>query len=138
MSEEPALTGGDVRVERIPTARPVQARRDTGPIEKRTAHRRRAEMKVEFTQGALHGTGITGDMSPRGMFVRSTQIPGTGPMLRLRINLPEGRTLALTGRVVPGSTAISSAGTQPGFGLRLAEDSPEYEDLVSWLRHKPK
>ncbi len=138
MTDEPAATGGDVRGERIPTARPVQARRDTGPIEKRTAHRRRAEMKVEFTQGALHGTGITGDMSPRGMFVRSTQIPGTGPMLRLRINLPEGRTLALTGRVVPGSTAISSAGTQPGFGLRLAEDSPEYEDLLSWLRHKPK
>lgn len=123
---------------RILTARPVQARRDTGPIEKRTARRRRAEVTVEFSQGALHGTGTTGDVSHRGMFVRSTQIPGTGPMLRLRVNLPEGRTLALTGRVVRGSTAISTAGASSGFGLRLAEDSPEYEDLVSRLRDKRK
>jgi hypothetical protein len=72
------------------------------------------------------------------MFVRSTRIPGTGPMLRLRVNLPEGRTLTLTGRVVRGSMAISSAGASSGFGLRLTEDSPEYEDLVSRLRDKPK
>src|SRR6202023_1745063 len=34
---------------RIPTARPIQARRDTGPVEKRTARRRKAAGKVEFT-----------------------------------------------------------------------------------------
>jgi hypothetical protein len=135
ISEGTFAPGWDPRgAARIPTARPVQPRRDTGPIEKRTAHRRRAEVKVEFTQGALHGTGITGDVSPRGMFVRSTRIPGTGPMLRLRVNLPEGRTLALMARVVRGSTAISSAGASSGFGLRLAEDSPEYEDLIRRLR----
>ncbi len=144
-SPAPTISEDTVAVEegprgaaRMPTARPVQARRGTGPIEKRTARRRKAEVKVEFTQGALRGTGITGDVSPRGMFVRSTQIPGTGPMLRLRVNLPEGTTLVLTGRVVRGSTAIASAGTSPGFGLRLAKDSPEYEDLVSRLRDKPK
>ena len=137
--EETLATGGGPRgAASIPTARPVQARRDTGPIEKRTARRREAEMKVEFTQDALHGTGIIGDVSPRGMFVRSTRIPGTGPMLRLKVNLSEGRTLVLTGRVVRGSTPISSAGTSPGFGLRLAEESPEYEDLVSRLRDKLK
>lgn len=139
ISEETVAACGDLRgAARIPTARPVQARRDTGPIEKRTARRRRAEVKVEFRQGALHGTGITGDVSPRGMFVRSTRIPGTGPMLRLTVNLPEGRTLTVTGRVVRGSMAISSAGASSGFGLRLTEDSPEYEDLVSRLRDKPK
>jgi hypothetical protein len=120
--------------DRIPTARPVQPRRDTGPVEKRTAHRRRAEMKVEFTQGGVSGTGVTGDLSPRGMFVRSAQVPSTGPMLRLKVSLPEGRTLSLTGRVVRGSTTISSARVAAGFGLRLAEESPEYEDLISRLR----
>ena len=123
---------------RIPTARPVQTRRTTGPIEKRTARRRKAEVKVDFTQGDLHGTGITGDLSPRGMFVRSTRIPGTGPMVRLNVNLPEGRTLVLTGRVVRGSTAISSAGAPCGFGLRIAEELPDYQDLVSRLRDKTK
>jgi hypothetical protein len=123
---------------RVPTARPVQTRRDTGPIEKRTAHRRRAQVSVEFTQGGVCGTGVTGDLSPRGMFVRTAQIPSTGPMLRLKVRLPEGRTLSLTGRVVRGSMAISSARAASGFGLQLAEDSPEYEDLVLRLRAIPK
>ncbi|HEY6928054.1 MAG TPA: PilZ domain-containing protein, partial [Thermoanaerobaculia bacterium] len=95
---------------RVPTARPVQARRDTGPIEKRTARRHKADVKVEFSQGDLHGTGVIGNVSPRGMFVRSTRIPGTGPMLRLKVNLPEGRTLHLTGRVVRDSAAIQAPG----------------------------
>ena len=133
-----AVAEGPRGADRILTARPVQARRDTGPIEKRTARRRRAEMNVEFSQGSLYGIGITGNVSPRGMFVNSARIPGTGPMLRLRVNLPEGTTLVLTGRVVRGSTAISSPGTSRGFGLRLAEDSLEYEDLVSRLRDKRK
>jgi PilZ domain-containing protein len=119
-------------------ARPVQARRDTGPIEKRTARRRKAEMRVEFTQGALAGTGVIGDLSPRGMFVRSGQIPSPGPTVRLKVNLPEGRTLVLNGKVVRDGATASSNGTSTGFGLRLASDSPEYEDLLARLRDKPK
>jgi hypothetical protein len=137
--DELVTTAGDVRSStRVPTARPVQARRDTGPIEKRTARRHKAQVNVEFTQGSLHGTGVIGDVSPRGMFVQSTRIPGTGPMLRLKVNLPEGRTLHLTGRVVRDAPSIKSPGSSCGFGLRLAEDSPEYEELVSRLREKPK
>lgn len=123
---------------RIPTARPVQARRNTGPVEKRTSRRHKAEFNVEFIQEALHGIGTTSDLSPRGMFVRTPRIPGTGPKLRLTVNLPGGRTLVLTGKVVRGSVADSAAGASPGFGLRLAEDSMEYEDLLARLRNKPK
>lgn len=127
---------------RIPTARPVQTRRDTGPVEKRTARRRKAAVDVEFSQDTLHGTGVIDDLSPRGMFVRSTQIPTTGPMLRLKVNLPDGRTLALKGRVVRDSTEFASSSSAPraerGFGLRLAEDSADYEELVARLRNKPK
>jgi len=132
---EPGVSAAEARV---PTARPVQPRRDTGPVEKRTARRHQAEVPVEFTQGDIHGTGVTGNVSRRGMFVRSTQIPGTGPKVKLKVNLPEGRTLVLMGRVVRGSGPIKSSGPSSGFGLRLAEDSPEYQDLVSRLREKPK
>jgi hypothetical protein len=112
-------------------ARPVESRRrGIGTGEKRTARRRKAEMTVEFTQDALRGTGITGDISRRGMFVRSTRIPGTGPALRLTVNLPNGRKLFLTGRVVRAETAPPSVGSS-GFGLRLADDWPDYEDLFS-------
>jgi len=120
---------------RILTARPVQARRDTGAVEKRTARRRKADMTVEFTQGSLHGTGIIGDLSRRGMFVRSSRVPGSGPALRLTVNLPNGRKLELTGRVI--RTVTEPTRTAPsGFGLRLSEDSPEYANLVSLLRKK--
>jgi hypothetical protein len=127
---------------RVPAARPIQPRRDTGPVEKRTARRRKAAVDVEFCSDDVHGTGVIGDLSPRGMFVRSKSIPSPGPMLRLKVNLPDGRTLDLKGRVVRDSTALASSSSpangELGFGLRLAEDSPDYEELVARLRNKPR
>ncbi len=123
--------------DRILTARPVEARRrGAGTTDMRTARRREAEWTVEFSQGPLHGTGVIGDVSPRGMFVRSAQIPGTGPMVRMTVNLPEGRKLVLTGRVVRSAESISPSATPPGFGLRLADDWPDYEELLARLRKK--
>ena len=94
-----------------------------GTGEKRTSRRRPAEMAVEFTQDTLYGTGVTSDISRRGMFVRTTRTPGTGPIVRLTVHLPEGRKLFLTGKVV------RSARTDPGFGLRLSDEWPNFEDL---------
>jgi hypothetical protein len=122
--------------ERVPTARPLQARRDTGPVEKRTARRRKAEMEVEFTQDGQPARGVIGDISPRGMFVKSTRIPGTGPNLRLTVNLPNGRKLVLTGKVVR-TVLEASARHAKGFGLRLAGEHPEYDELLLRLRNKP-
>jgi hypothetical protein len=121
------------------TARPVEApRKDIGTGGKRTARRRKAEMTVEFTQGAFRGTGTTGDISRRGMFVRSTMIPGAGPALRLTVSLPEGRKLVLTGRVVRSAPDDPASAASPGFGLRLVDEWPNYEDLFSRLRGKPE
>jgi hypothetical protein len=135
--EMPGDAASAPRTVRILTARPVQARRGTGAVEKRTARRREAEMTVEFTQGSLHGTGTIGDLSRRGMFVRSTRVPGSGPALRLTVNLPNGRKLELTGRVIRTVTDPSRPSASSGFGLRLAGDSTEYANLVSLLRKKP-
>lgn len=135
--EIPAEAESSARNVRILTARPVQARRGTGAVEKRTARRRETEMTVEFTQGNLHGTGVIGDLSRRGMFVRSTRVPGSGPALRLTVNLPNGRKLELTGRVIRTVTDPSRPASSSGFGLRLAGDSTEYANLVSLLRKKP-
>ena len=82
-----------------------------------------------WRQGALQGAGVTGDISRRGMFVRSNLAPGTGPVLRITVNLPGGRKLALTGRVVRSVESTPTAPTSPGFGLRLVDDWPEYEEL---------
>jgi len=92
-------------------------------------------MTVEFTQGSLRGTGVTGDISRRGMFVRSNLVPGTGPVLRLTVNLPGGRKLALTGRVVRSVDTADPASAPTGFGLRLVDDWPEYDEIFG-KRHK--
>jgi hypothetical protein len=110
-------------------AKPPARRRSIGSSDTRTARRRSAEMTVEFSQGALYGTGVTGDVSRRGMFVRSPWIPGTGPVLRLTVNLPGGRKLALTGRVVRTVDPAAPTRAAPGFGLRLTDDWPGYDEL---------
>jgi hypothetical protein len=93
-------------------------------------------MTVEFSQGELQGTGIIGDVSRRGMFVQTTRIPGTGPVLRLTVNLPGGRKLVLRGKVVRNADGTPS--TPPnGFGLRLVDEWPDYENLFR-RRDKPK
>lgn len=124
------------RATRVPTARPVASR--TGRrSDQRTSRRRRAEIPVEFAQGPFQGTGVTGDVSRRGMFVRSPHIPGTGPLLRLTVNLPSGRKLVLRGRVVRSAGGTSPAASR-GFGLRLVEEWPGFEDLFPERGNKPK
>ena len=105
-------------------------RRGIGTRETRTARRRPAEMTVEFSQGALYGTGVTGNVSRRGMFVRSSLVPGTGPMLRLTVNLPGGRKLSLRGRVVRTVPTDRPSPAASGFGLRLLEEFPGWEELI--------
>ncbi len=109
---------------------PSSSRRPgVGSGETRTARRRPAEMTVEFSQGTLFGSGITGDVSRRGLFVRSSFIPGTGPVVRLTVNLPGGRKLGLSGRVVRSVDADPPNPTTRGFGLRLLTDWPDYDEL---------
>ena len=127
-AEKPAAT--DVPIAFPPKEpRKTAPRRRIGASDTRTARRRSAEMTVEFSQGSLYGTGVTGDVSRRGMFVRSPWIPGTGPVLRLTVNLPGGRKLALTGRVVRTVDPAAPTRTPPGFGLRLNDEWPGYDEL---------
>ncbi|HWZ85450.1 MAG TPA: PilZ domain-containing protein [Thermoanaerobaculia bacterium] len=123
---------GPAALDRAPTARPVEARREKGaPIDKRTARRRSAQMTVEFTQDALRGTGVAENISRRGMFVRASHLPAAGPQLRLTVKLPDGRKLVLTGRVVRSADASAT-----GFGLRLVDDFPNYDTLFPGSRNR--
>ena len=123
---------GPATPERPPAARPVESRQRGGKVEKRTARRRPAEMTVEFTQDALHGTGVAENVTRRGMFVRSARTPTPGPQVRLTVHLPGGRELVLTGRVVRQAGDPSSK----GFGLRLVDDFPGYDALFP--RHRKR
>ena len=126
---------GPAEFEPAPTARPVVARREpTAPADKRTARRRSAEMTVEFTQDSLRGIGVAENISRRGMFVRATQTPQAGPQVRITVNLPDGRRLTLVGRVVRNTRGSDAS----GFGLRLADDFPNYDALFPGSRNKQR
>ena len=125
-SAEPAKSR---RTPRAPAARPVSARKRGGVTDRRVARRRKAGMNVEFAAGALYGTGVVENVSRRGMFVRSMPIPETGPALRLTVHFSGGRKLVLMGRVVRKSRSAPPSASSHGFGLRLAEEWPDYEDL---------
>jgi hypothetical protein len=137
--ESPGPEPVAVEGERVLTARPRESRdKGAGGGGKRTSRRRKVEMPVKFSQGPLEGTGVTGDVSRRGMFVRSKEIPGPGPMLRLTVKLPGGRELVLKGRVVRKAGPSLHSSAAPGFGLRLAEEWPEYERLFPKRRDTPE
>ena len=125
----PAESGGVDYLQPVILTPAAKRRGKIGTQQTRTVRRRKAEMTVEFSQGALQGAGVTGDISRRGMFVRSNLAPGTGPVVRLTVNLPGGRKLALTGRVVRNVESAPAARTAPGFGLRLVDDWPEYDEI---------
>ena len=68
-------------LERAPMARPVEPRAGQSGRRARPAHRAAAQgrtSKVEFTQGAVHGTGVAENVSRRGLFVRTARAPRLG------------------------------------------------------------
>jgi len=123
------------------SARPSRVRRlfanRAGVCVTRTAPRRRVEMMVEFDQGASRGTGVTGDVSRNGMFVRSARPPNGGPAVSLTVHLPGGREILMMGRVVRGASA-SDLSQSPGFALALTDKPAEYDEFLSWLLDLPE
>jgi hypothetical protein len=117
------------------SARPSRVRRlfpnRDGVIVTRIAPRRRVEMLVEFDQGGARGTGVTGDVSRNGMFVRSARPPNGGPAVSLTVHLPGGREILMAGRVV--RSAAASDPQSPGFALALTDKPVEYDEFFSWL-----
>ena len=117
------------------SARPSRVRRlfanRDGVIVTRIAPRRRVEMLVEFDQGGARGTGVTGDVSRNGMFVRSARPPNGGPAVSLTVHLPGGREILMAGRVV--RSAAASDPQASGFALALTDKPAEYDEFFSWL-----
>ncbi len=121
---------------RVPASRPARARRGAasraGTSNKRTSPRHNVELMVDFDQGGSRGSGVTGNLSRSGIFVRSPRPARSGPAVSLTVHLPGGRELLLKGWVVR-SASPSSLSRSPGFGFALTEKSDDYERFLSQL-----
>lgn len=121
--------------------RPTPARAFSSSVGPGMRHRKarpprhNVEMMVEFEHGDSRGTGVTRDISSGGMFVAASPLPNVGPSLQLTVHLPNGRRLELKGKVVRSASqaGVSPAPAPPGFGVRLTDQPPEYDELLSRL-----
>ena len=129
----PRSTGGSALEEKSAKRTRPFTGRAAPRTQQRAVPRHEVEMMVEFEQGDSQGTGVTGNVSREGMFVRASRLPNTGPSLNLTVHLPGGRKLELKGRVVRTAAAFGLArpAGSSGFGLRLTAQSDEYEEFLS-------
>jgi hypothetical protein len=107
------------------------------------SNRRKRRYLVEWQKGDYVCTGFTQDISPTGVFVRSTHIPEVGATISFLLLLSGGQKLPLSGKVVrtyrvPANLRLYIAS---GFGVRLSAAPEEYFQLLArlfGLRFRPK
>ena len=99
------------------------------------SNRRKRRYPVDWQMADSGCTGFTQDISPTGMFVRSSQVPDVGRTVALKVLLPEGQRLRVRGTVVRAYHAPSNLGKfiPNGFGVRLNEAPEEYFQLLADL-----
>jgi PilZ domain len=102
-------------------------------MEKRAAPRKKKRPLVDFDTTLIRTTGFTNDISLSGLFVRTIRIPQIGKTLRAVLHLPDGKQVALQGRVVRSYRAPSAlrALVPTGFGLRVSEAPDDYTRFAS-------
>jgi hypothetical protein len=97
-------------------------------------HRRiRTALNAEFETGALRGRGKICNVAEGGLFVGTALVPDQGELVSLSFRDHRGKALDVHGLV--WWTTSNEPGTHrtPGFGMRLLEDSEEYNHFVASL-----
>ena len=99
------------------------------------SNRRKRRFVVEWQANDYFCTGFTQDVSPTGIFIRSTHIPEVGQTVSLKILLPGRKTLRVRGTVVRSYLAPANLRQfiPSGYGIRLKEAPEEYFQLLARL-----
>jgi hypothetical protein len=101
--------------------------------EKRGFPRRKRRLLVEWAGGGFASAGFTHDVSPTGLFVCSTYIPGLKRVLTLTMSLPGGRKIRLRGVTVRSFRVPANLRREvpSGFCIRLTEAPEDYFGLLT-------
>ena len=105
----------------------------------RPTSRRKCRYLVEWQKEGFLCTGFTQDISPTGVFIRTTYIPENGEIVTIRLLLQAGKKLRLRGTVVRSYCVPSNLRryVPSGFGIRLDEAPEEYFQLLANLFRVP-
>lgn len=97
--------------------------------------RRKCRYLVEWRRWGVVCTGFTHDISPTGIFIRTTHIPDNGELVTLELLVRSGWKLRLRGTVVRSFRVPPNLRrfVASGFGVRLEQAPEEYFDLLARL-----
>jgi hypothetical protein len=99
-----------------------------------TQRRIRTAIQTEFEAGALRGRGTIRNMAEGGLFVGTPQIPHQGDLVSLSFRDRKGRGLDVSGLVWWTTIDEPGAHRAPGFGIRLLEESEDYQSFFESMR----
>jgi hypothetical protein len=103
--------------------------------ERRAFARKKRRFLVEYQLQGSACNGFTYDVSPTGIFVRSIRLPNPGTFLTANLHLPEGKRIAVRGKVVRSFRvpAALSRLIPSGFSMRLSDTPEDYFQFLSTL-----
>ena len=103
--------------------------------EKRKYPRVKRRLVIEFRLAEAPYYGFTHNLSPMGLFVRSVRIPNPGTTLNAELHLPDGKRIALNGKVVRSYRAPTALArlVPSGFGMTLGSTPEEYYKFLASL-----
>ncbi len=103
--------------------------------EKRIKNRVTKRLSVKFGCNTLEHSGITSNLSPTGIFIRTNSGLAPGTVVDIELTIPDGRIIKLMGtvmwtkRVHPKLAEFS----RNGMGIMLKNIPEEYTRLVTEL-----
>jgi PilZ domain-containing protein len=103
--------------------------------EKRQFARKKRRLTVQFEWNKASCTGFTYDISPVGIFVRSSRLPRPGVRIKVTIILPGEKQVPMRGIVVRTFRVPSNLARviPTGFCLRLVDRPEEYLQFLAGL-----
>jgi hypothetical protein len=104
--------------------------------QRRAFERKKRRLLVEFSLEGTQHSGFTNDVSPTGIFVRSSRLPELGTALSLNVHLPDGKRVVLRGKVVRSFRvpAALSRLIPSGFAIQVVDSPEEYFQFLATLQ----
>lgn len=102
-------------------------------MQKRRSKRTIKRLEVKFISGDISYRGITSNLSEYGIFVRTTKGLAPGTVLELKLYLPSGETITLSGNV-KRTVKTQLYNVKNGMGIELIDPPLKYTEFLKTLR----
>mgnify|MGYP001604490218 CR=1 FL=1 len=105
-------------------------------MEKRNKNRHIRRLPVQYGKTGYDHEAFTSNLSPTGLFLRTMAAFPSGTRVQVRLTLPDGRALDLTGAIVwARKTAPQLAESmKSGMGVRLDQAGSAYAAYLEFVK----